>query len=267
MSLQIMTFLYCAIQREVVSNNVPLDNSALTAVMLTTKICAKEAYFLFTDSLFLTIVVWIAILVGVVLFYFFIIQRAIRLFVQRPIPAFFARFIDNPVRRRFQPPKLVVDWIDIEEGMWVLEVGPGPGTFTIEAARRVGERGKFFAVDIQQKIISRLDARLKAEGLTIVTTKVAPADNLPFPDNTFDRVFMVSVLGEVPDKHKAISEFKRVLKDDGLLAIGEQLPDPHYPLQRTVIKWCHYANLELLNRHVGIFHYLLTFKKTVPGSA
>jgi ubiquinone/menaquinone biosynthesis C-methylase UbiE len=78
---------------------------------------------------------------------------------------------------------------------------------------------------------------------------------------------MVAVLGEIPDKHKAISEFKRVLKDDGLLAIGELLPDPDYPRQKTVIKWCNDANLELVNKHGNILHYLLTFKKTVSGSS
>jgi len=222
---------------------------------------------LFSDSLFLTIIVWIAILLGGFLFYFLVVQRAVKRFVHRPIPAFAARFIDTPIRRRFQQPKMVVDWIDIREGMWVLEVGPGPGTFTIEAAKRVGERGKFFAIDIQQDIISRLDARLQSERLMTVTTRVTSADNLPFPDRTFDRVFMVAVLGEIPDKHKAISEFKRVLKDDGLLAIGELLPDPDYPRQKTVIKWCNDANLELVNKHGNILHYLLTFKKTVSGSS
>lgn len=41
----------------------------------------------------------------------------------------------------------------------------GPGTFIIEAAKRVGEKGKVFAIDIQPTVISKLNGRLQREGL------------------------------------------------------------------------------------------------------
>ena len=47
-----------------------------------------------------------------------------------------------------------------------------------------------------------------------------------------------------PDKKKALIEFKRVLKDDGLLAIAEFLPDPDYPRRKTVTDWCKEEKLE-----------------------
>ncbi len=213
------------------------------------------------DSMAFAVLLWIVVLLAVFLFYLLVVQRIINHYIHGPVPAFAARFIDNPVRRWFQPPTKVVDWIDIREGMWVLEVGPGPGTFTTEAAKRVGEQGKFFTIDIQPIIISRLDHRLQTQGVTTVTTRVASAHDLPFPDKTFDRVFMVAVLGEIPDKNEALTEFKRVLKDDGLLAVGEILPDPDYPRRRSVIRWCNRAGFELNGAHSGLMHYLLTFKK------
>lgn len=215
------------------------------------------------DSIVLTILLWIVVLLVAFLFYFEVIQRIVKHFVHYPIPAFAARFIDNPVRRRFQPPKQVVDWLDIQEGMFVLEIGPGPGTFTFEATRRVGEQGKFFAIDIQPSIVTRLNGRLGAKGMTNATTWVASAAGLPFSDNTFDRVFMIGVLGEIPDKNKTLLEVKRVLKNGGLLAIGELLPDPDYPRKKSVTRWCNDAGLELAGVHGGIIHYLLTFKKSL----
>lgn len=214
-------------------------------------------------SVILTILLWIvAILVG---WFFFVevVIRIVRRFVHFPIPAFIARFIDNPIRRRIQPPTKVVDWIGIQDGMHILEIGPGPGTFTIEAAKRVGEEGKVFAIDVQPTLISKLNGRLQREEIANVTTKVASAYELPFSNKTFDRVFMITVLAEIPDKKKALFEIKRVLKDDGLLAIGELLPDPDYPRRRTVIHWCKDAGFELVNEYGGVLHYVLTFRPTV----
>jgi ubiquinone/menaquinone biosynthesis C-methylase UbiE len=141
-----------------------------------------------------------------------------------------------------------------------LEIGPGPGTFTIEAAARAG-KGFIFAVDIQPPLIRTLAHNLLKTQTTNVVPLVASAYELPFLHNTFDRVFMVCVLGEIPDKEKALCEIKRVLKEDGLLAIGEFLPDPDYPRQKTVINWCHNAGFKAVDTYKGFLHYVITFKK------
>jgi len=145
--------------------------------------------------------------------------------------------------------------------MYILEIGPRPGTFTIEAAKRAGEKGRIFTVDIQPKIISKLNIRLKREKITNVTVKAASVYELPFPDRIFDRAFMIAVFGEIPDKKKALLEINRVLKDDGLLAIGEFLPDPDYPRRKTMIRWCKNAGFRLIDEYGGILHYVLTFRK------
>lgn len=218
------------------------------------------------DSIVLTAFLWIIILLAGFLFYFFVVQRVVKHYLHYPIPAFAVRFIDNPIRRLLQPPKNVVDWIDIREGMSVLEIGPGPGTFTFEGARRIGEQGNLFAIDIQPSIVSRLGHRLREKGMTNVTPIVASAHYLPFSDDAVDRVFLVTVLGEIPDKNKTLVEAKRILKNDGLLAVGELLPDPDYPRQKSVIRWCDDAGLKLAATHGGVIHYLLTFVKSEAAS-
>lgn len=213
------------------------------------------------DSPVLTSFLWIVILLAGFLFFVFVVQRVVKHYVHYPIPAFAVRFIDNPIRRRMQPPKDVVQWIGIKAEMSVLEIGPGPGTFTFEAAKRVGEQGNLVTVDIQPSIVSRLGNRLRAKGMTNVTPVVASAHNLPFSNNAFDRVFMVGVLGEIPDKNKTLSEVKRILGNGGLLAIGELLPDPDYPRRKSVISWCSDSGFEFFSANGGLIHYLLTFKK------
>ena len=175
------------------------------------------------------------------------------------MPAAFAALLDSPLRKRMQSPTTVVDWIGIKEGATILEIGPGPGTFTVEAASRAG-KGLLFAVDIQPSILRTLYHNLLKVQTKNVIPLAASAYDLPF-HNTFDRVFMVCVLGEIPDKEKALNEIKRVLKKDGLLAIGEFLPDPDYPPQKTVINWCHTAGFKVVDTYKGFLHYVITFKK------
>jgi ubiquinone/menaquinone biosynthesis C-methylase UbiE len=148
------------------------------------------------------------------------------------------------------------------EGMFILEIGPGSGTFTFEVAEHVGDAGRVHAIDIQESIVNALSEKVEEKGVKNVDVRQASAYDLPFSNGYFDRVFMVTVLGEIPDKRKALLEIKRVLKDEGLLAIGEFLPDPDYPRKSTVTGWCHDSGFELNEQFGNWLHYLLTFEKS-----
>lgn len=211
-------------------------------------------------SMILAVFFWIVVILLCLLILAGIVIRVVRRFVKSPTPAFLVSFMDNPVRRWIQPPTKVVGWMSIEEGMQVLELGPGSGIFTVEASRLAGETGRVFAVDIQPGVISKLNGRLRREGVTNVVGKVASAYELPLPSRSIDRAFMITVLPEVPDPRKALVEIRRVLKDDGLLAIGEFLPDPDYPRRRTVVRWCRDAGFDLVEGYGGVLHYLLVFE-------
>lgn len=84
------------------------------------------------------------------------IVRIIRHFYKFPMPQFLANLIDNPLRRKIQPPSEMPIRHGILPGMTVLEVGPGNGRYTIETARRVGNRGKVVTIDIEPKMIERV---------------------------------------------------------------------------------------------------------------
>jgi ubiquinone/menaquinone biosynthesis C-methylase UbiE len=151
--------------------------------------------------------------------------------------------------------------MNVKPGMTLLEVGPGPGTFTFAAARQVGERGRIFAIDIQEPVINLLHEKIRRRGVSNIYPEQASAYDLPYADKQFDRVYMVTVLGEIPDKQRALVEFRRVLKYDGTLAIGEIILDPDYPRRSTVIKWCRKAGFEVTETYGNLLHYLLLFSK------
>ncbi len=214
---------------------------------------------MFIIRLVISIIKWLFVFLLAYIIFVQVVLRIVRRYYQFPIPGYAARLIDNPIRRRIQPPDRIVGWMGVEEGMQVLEIGPGPGTFTFTAARRAGDRGHVYAVDIQESIIARLNEKVDRQGITNISAKQASAYELPFLDQFFDRIFMITVLGEIPDKQRALSEFKRVMKDNGLLAIGEFLPDPDYPMRKTVIAWCEESGFRLSEQFGNLLHYLLLF--------
>ncbi len=216
---------------------------------------------MFNLSTVLNVIGWILLFLVAYLIFVMTVVRLIRHFYQFPIPSFFTRLIDNPVRRKIQSPEVITEWMGVSDGMVILEIGPGSGTFTFEVAEQVGDDGRIYAIDIQESIVKALGEKVEEMRIDNVDIKQASAYELPFSDRHFDRVFMLTVLGEIPDKRKALSELKRVLKDDGLLAIGEFLPDPDYPRRKTVIGWCQESGFVLSKEYGNWLHYLLTFKK------
>ena len=83
------------------------------------------------------------------------------------------------------------------------------------AARRVGAQGRLVTVDIEPKMIERVRRRAEAEGVENVEARVANVYDLPFEDGTFDVVYMIAVIGEIPEPQRAMQEFHRVLSPVG----------------------------------------------------
>lgn len=206
---------------------------------------------------------WVCLgLAGGVAFVWLVVIRLVSKFHERgPCPYAVAWLVDNPYRRRQVGPLL--DRIGIRPGERVLELGPGPGAFTVAAAQRAEPGGSLVAVDIQPAMIAAVERRVQQVGLTNVETRVAGAHDLPLDSESVDRAFLVTVLGEIPDRQRALAELRRVLKPGGILSITEQFLDPDYPLAATVIRWADEAGFKLSERYGNWWTYTLNFCK--PG--
>jgi ubiquinone/menaquinone biosynthesis C-methylase UbiE len=189
------------------------------------------------------------------------IIRIVRHFYKFPMPQFMANLIDNPFRRKIQPPDETPAKHGIEPGMAVLEVGPGNGTYTVATARRVGARGKVVTIDIEPRMIERVTRRAQAEGIDNIEARVADVYDLPFEDGTFDAIYMIAVIGEIPEPDRAMKEFNRVLLPSGTLAFSEFLQDPDYPRAKTLIRQAASARFRLKKKAGNFFYYTLIFEK------
>ena len=189
------------------------------------------------------------------------IIRLIRHFYKFPMPEFAANIIDNPLRRRIQPPDEMPLRHGVKPGMRILEVGPGNGTYTIATARALGAEGRLITIDIEPKMIDRVKQRIQEEGIHNIEARVADVFDLPFEAGSFDLVYMIAVIGEIPSPHKALEEFHKILKPGGSLAFSEILMDPDYPLARNLIKLVVPVGFSVEDRQGSFFSYSLIFKK------
>jgi ubiquinone/menaquinone biosynthesis C-methylase UbiE len=83
-------------------------------------------------------------------------------------------------------------------------------------------------------MIELLRERLRAAEVRNVEVIQGDGRQMPLPDDGFDLVFLVDVVGEIPDKPAFFGECARVLKPDGILAVTEQISDPDFHLPSTV---------------------------------
>ena len=117
-------------------------------------------------------------------------------------------------------PEKTADWVGLRPGMEVLELGPGPGYYTATIARRV-DPGTVHAVELQQEMIDRLEAKVRAAGVTNLSTYCADAAGLPLKDESIDVIWALYVLEEVRDLRTVARELHRVLRPGGELAIAQ----------------------------------------------
>lgn len=101
------------------------------------------------------------------------------------------------------------------KGKKVLDVGCGNGYVLSKYA---AEGSDVFGIDITQAGIDLCRMRFELLGLK-GDFQVADAQDIPFPDNTFDCVCSMGVLHHVPDTQKALDEIHRVLKPGGRLIV------------------------------------------------
>ena len=111
----------------------------------------------------------------------------------------------------------------INAGAKVLDVGCGAGVNTILAGMMVGPNGSAVGVDMVPEMIARAESNLKITGIVNVSFQNTAAENLSFPDDTFDVVISNGVINLIPDKKAVLAEIHRVLKPGGHLMVADQI--------------------------------------------
>ena len=139
---------------------------------------------------------------------------------------------DNPLRRWLSNPLKWLQAAGLKPGHTALEVGCGPGFFTIPAAKLVGDQGRVVALDIHPLAVRRVRQKARRAGLANVLPIHAEASSTGLRDGVVHVAFLFGIvhradsyLGEV------IREMWRVLRGGGVLAV-----ELHGPVRAKVVK-------------------------------
>lgn len=122
------------------------------------------------------------------------------------------------VREKFSHPREQLVASGLGPGQTVLDFGCGVGSYTIPAARLVGEGGQVHALDIHPLAIETVERRAKKEKLANVKT-IRSDRATGLPDESVNAVLLYDVFHMVPDRGALLRELHRILKPDGVLSV------------------------------------------------
>ena len=112
---------------------------------------------------------------------------------------------------RLLSPQLA-DLAGVDHGQRVIDVGCGPGALTAELVRRLGPAA-VAAADPSPPFVEAVLARHPG-----VDVRLAPAENLPFPDASFDAAIAQLVVHFMSDPVAGLTEMRRVTRPEGVVA-------------------------------------------------
>ena len=176
-------------------------------------------------------------------------------------PVEYASTLLTPWRRLIFSPSRLVRLLKLRPADEVLEIGCGPGYFSPAVAKFLS-RGMLTLFDYQDGMLDIAEAQLKKRRLTNYSRHRGDAKALPFPDNSFDVAFMVTVLGEVGDVDATLREALRVLKPGGRLSVTEQFGDPDFVPRRALKSKALEAGFTLEAAFGPRFFYTCNFLKS-----
>ena len=138
----------------------------------------------------------------------------------RVCPVELAGSLDSKLRRWIQNPhKILAPYV--KEGMKVLDVGCGPGYFSIEMAMMVGNSGKVIAADLQEGMLQKVKAKIQNTILEKIITLVKCNKDKINVTEEVDFILCFYMVHEVPDKERFFRELKDILNKEGSILIVE----------------------------------------------
>lgn len=175
-------------------------------------------------------------------------------------PVEYASWLLNPLRKLIAPPGRIAARLHLAATDRVLEAGCGPGFFSPTVARKL-VKGHLTLFDAQPPMLDLAARRMHRHGLTNFSAVCGFAEKLPFPDESFDVVFMVTVLGEVPDRASAVKEVARVLRPGGEFSVTEAAGDPDRLRKDELDALAALAGLEAGQRWPGLLIGTFNYRK------
>ncbi|HET9282284.1 MAG TPA: class I SAM-dependent methyltransferase [Candidatus Angelobacter sp.] len=145
----------------------------------------------------------------------------------------------------------VMDILGIKEGVNVADIGAGSGWFTVRAAKRAGNTGVVYAVDINPEAIAYIDRRIKQEGISNVHAILSTEDDPKLPKNSIDSVLLLKTYHEVAHPVLLLQNLRSSLRSGAKIGIIDKNGngEDHGVSRDVVIKEAAEAGYQLLEQY------------------
>lgn len=162
----------------------------------------------------------------------------------------------------------VMDVLGIAPGKSVADIGAGSGWFTVRAAKRVGERGTVYAVDINPAVVQYISDRIQKDQIENVKTILSKADNPSLLPDSVDAVLLLKTYHEVADPVTLLRNLKPALRPGARVGIIDRdgNGEDHGVHKRIVLREADEAGYRLVAEHDDLVKddkvdYFLVFER------
>ncbi len=128
--------------------------------------------------------------------------------------------LDNSLRKLFQNPKRILKPF-IQSGMTVLDLGCGPGFFSIEIAKMMKGSGKVIAADLQEGMLEKVNKKIVGTDLEQCIQLYKCGYEKIGVTEKVDFILAFYMIHEVSDQNKLFQELKSILIPGGIIYIVE----------------------------------------------
>src|ERR1700758_341937 len=158
---------------------------------------------------------------------------------------------DSPGREDRLQIKRVMDILGIASGKAVADIGAGSGWFTVRAAKRVGESGMVYAVDINPEAVQYIDARARQDQLQNVKTILSNPDDPLLPAHSVDEVLLLKTYHEVAHPVVLLRNLRAALRPGAKVGIIDRNgnAEDHGVGRDVVIREAKEAGYKLLDQY------------------
>jgi len=145
-----------------------------------------------------------------------------------------APWLERGTREKEEKLSVLVKSLELKPGMVVADIGAGSGVISALMAEQVGPKGTVIAVDVQEKMLDRLKARMKTLGIENVRPHKGTAKSPNLKPGTVDLALMVDVYHEFEWPYEMTLELCKSLKPGGRLVFVEyRKEDPTVPIKEV----------------------------------
>jgi ubiquinone/menaquinone biosynthesis C-methylase UbiE len=173
---------------------------------------------------------------------------------------------DDPGRAQKLQIDRVMDLLGIKRGVHVADIGAGSGWFTVRSARRVGNEGVVYAVEINPEYVRHIKRRAKREKLSNIRTVLGKPNDPVLPPASIDVAFLLKTYHEIEHPIAFLRRLRPSLRPGARLGIIDKKGkgDDHGVNADIVIKEAAQAGFTLAAQHDFVkgdsVDYFLIFK-------